>query len=65
MFLRLYNPQQVVGDFFEDRVSKILNLRRIDINAEGNVPDLASKDGSFYVEVKASAFSNGGVIKKK
>ena len=29
------------------------------------LPDLISKDGSFYVEVKASAYDNGGVINKR
>lgn len=55
--------RQVVGRHFEDIVSEIFRLRISDIKSLGNVPDLMSRDDSFYVEVKASAYNNGGVIK--
>ena len=59
----MYCPKQVVGDVFEQKVAQIFNLIRIDGKLSGNVPDLISRDLSFYVEVKASAYDNGGVIK--
>lgn len=54
----------IVGDFFEKKIMNIFDLIRTDVNALGHVPDLMSKDGSFFVEVKASAYDNGGVINK-
>ncbi len=60
----MYNTTQIVGDFFERKVGRIFDLERTDPNALGVVPDLISKDGSFYVEVKASAYNNGGVINR-
>lgn len=59
------NVTQIVGDFFERRVRRIFELERTDPRALGNVPDLISKDSSFYVEVKASAYTNGGVINRE
>lgn len=58
-----YNTQQVVGDFFENRVSQIFGLARTDRELQGNVPDLFSGKNNFYMEVKASSYTNGGVIK--
>lgn len=45
----------------------MFDLVRIDMHEEGNVPDLRARDGSFYVECKASSIksSSGGVIKGK
>jgi hypothetical protein len=60
----MYNPQNIVGDFFEEKVMQLFDLIRTDRKRLGNVPDLMSKDCSFYVEVKASAYNNGGVINK-
>ncbi len=57
-----YNPRNVIGEHFEELVSQLFGLVRIDQKAESKVPDLVSEDGSFYVEVKASHFGNGGVI---
>ena len=59
-----YNPRNVVGEFFEQKTMRIFNLSRSDGGHSGKSPDLVSKDGSFYVEVKASAYDNGGVINK-
>lgn len=60
----MYCLKQVVGDVFEEKVKKIFNLLKIDGESSGNVPNLISRDFSFYVEVKASAYDGGGVIKK-
>lgn len=60
----MYNPQQVVGAFFEKKIMQLFDLTKADIKNNGNVPDLISKDLSFFVEVKASAYDNGGVINK-
>ncbi len=43
---------------------QLFDLTRTDPHALGFVPDLVSKDNFFYVEVKASAYDNGGVINK-
>jgi hypothetical protein len=52
-----YSPQRVIGKYFEDNMLKLFGcLRRSDIF------DLESKNGTFYVEVKSSAYDNGGVI---
>lgn len=61
----MYNAKNIVGDFFEERVMKIFDLIRTDPNQTGILPDLASRDGSFYVEVKSSAYYNGGVINER
>jgi len=61
----MYNPRLVVGAFFEQKVGDLFSMIRIDSSLSGNAPDLAAEDGSFYVEVKASAFDNGGVIKER
>ncbi|MFH1365387.1 MAG: hypothetical protein ABIH28_02275 [archaeon] len=58
----MYNTTQIVGDFFEQKLMNLFELIRTDSKALGIVPDLISKDDSFYVEVKASAYDNGGVI---
>jgi hypothetical protein len=60
----MYDAKHVVGDFFEQKVMGLFDLVRTDQNMLGVVPDLISRDGSFYVEVKASAYDNGGVINK-
>lgn len=62
---RTYEPRLVVGDFFEKRVMLLFDLVRADVENTGEVPDLVSRTGSFFVEVKASAYRNGGVIKRK
>ena len=59
------NVTQIVGDFFENKLKKIFDLERTDPNTQGIVPDLASKDGSVHVEIKASAYINGGVINRR
>jgi len=53
--------RQVVGKFFEEKTMQIFNLEVAD---SLSLPDLVSKDKSFYVEVKSSAYTNGGVIKE-
>ena len=58
------NARQIVGDFFEQEVMGLFELIRTYSRELGDVPDLMSRDGSFYVEVKASAYSNGGVINR-
>jgi len=60
-----YQPTIVVGDFFEELLMKAFGLVREDKEMRGKMPDLITKDNSFFVEVKASSFSNGGVIKEK
>lgn len=61
----MYSTQKVVGDWGEEKVMQLFNLRRTDAKLEGRVPDLSSKYGSkFYVEVKTSAYNNGGVINR-
>jgi hypothetical protein len=57
-----YSRQDVVGGFFENVVMWLLDLRK---THDKSLPDLESMDNSFYVEVKASAYNNGGVIKGK
>jgi hypothetical protein len=59
-----YNPQQVVGEWGEEGVRVLFDLKVADPQGRGNVPDLASREEAFYVEVKSSAFNNGGVINK-
>jgi hypothetical protein len=58
----MYNAKKVVGDVFEQKVMQLFDLVRTDRYALGLVPDLISRDSSFFVEVKASAYDNGGVI---
>jgi len=60
----MYEPRRIVGDFFEQRVMRLFDLVRADVESLGIAPDLRSKDGSFFVEVKASAYDNGGVINR-
>jgi hypothetical protein len=57
-----FDPREVVRDVFEEKVSKLFNLEWADVRALGHVPDLVSKDRTFFVEVKAAAYDNGGVI---
>lgn len=61
--IKMYNPQLVVGNFFEEKIARMFGLARQDSFAEGKKPDLKAEDCSFVVEVKASAYNNGGVIK--
>jgi len=60
----MYEPRLVVGAFFEQKLIEIFDWKLADTKNEGEVPDLVSRDGSFFVEVKASAYNNGGVIKR-
>ena len=60
----MYDPRRIVGGFFEQNVMELFGLVRTDMEQAGTVPDLLSRDGSFFVEVKASSHSNGGVINK-
>ena len=55
-----YDPRGVVGDWGESIVRNAFCLEETDSD---DLPDLVSQDGSFYVEVKTTAFNNGGVIK--
>ncbi|MCX6773491.1 MAG: hypothetical protein NTY68_00645 [Candidatus Micrarchaeota archaeon] len=57
-----FDPREVIGQFFEEKVSKLFNLEWADVKSLGHVPDYVSKDRSFFVEVKSSAYDNGGVI---
>ena len=61
----MYNVRLVVGNFFEEKTIQLFDLIRTDPNASGTVPDLTSRDGSFFVEVKSSSYNNGGVIKQR
>jgi len=61
----MYSSKKIVGDFFEERVVNLFDLVRIDENGVGLTPDLVSKKGEFFVEVKGSAYNNGGVIKQR
>ncbi len=61
----MYSPQRVVGDFFEKLVADLFELERQDPRSEGRRPDLYSLKYDFHVEVKASCFKTGGVIKGK
>ena len=60
----MYHTTKIVGDFFEQEVMRLFRLVRTDPNASGILPDLVSGDNSFFVEVKASAYNNGGVINR-
>ncbi len=55
-----YDPRVIVGDWGESIVRNAFDLRETE---DDDMPDLVSKDGSLYVEVKTTAFNNGGVIK--
>jgi hypothetical protein len=55
------NTQQLIGDYFEDLLSRLFKLKRIDRNFSHKDPDL--RGDTFSVESKASRFDNGGVIK--
>lgn len=57
-----YDPRKTVGDWGEAIVWNAFDLEPTD-NQE--LPDYESKKGSFFVEVKTSAFNNGGIIKGK
>ena len=59
-----YQTTRVVGNFYEGLVGSLFNCKRLDINFSGKLPDLVSSGQLFYIEVKASAFHNGGVINK-
>ncbi len=56
------DARTIVGNLFEAKAKDLFGLSSSDIDKQ---PDLVSKDGSFYIEVKASSYSNGGVINKK
>jgi hypothetical protein len=61
-----FNARLIVGEFFEEKLIRLFDLIRIDKKSgeiPGKVPDLISRNNSFYIEVKASAYNNGGVIK--
>jgi hypothetical protein len=58
----MYDSRRVIGKFFEHKVIQLFDLAIADSEDSGRVPDLVSRDGSFYVEVKSSAYNNGGVI---
>ena len=53
------NGQNVVGLWGEEQAKLLFDLVK---TGRCDVPDLVSKDGSFYVEIKASCYDNGGVI---
>ena len=55
------NTQQLIGDYFEDLLSRMFGLKRVDQNFSHKEPDLS--DETFCMEVKSSRFDNGGVIK--
>jgi len=55
------NTQQLIGDYFEDLLSRMFKLKRIDRNFSHKDPNL--RGDTFSVESKASRFDNGGVIK--
>jgi len=57
-----FDPREVVGKFFEEKVRKLFNLEWADVRELGHIPDFVSKDRTFFVEVKAAAYDNGGVI---
>ena len=59
------DPREVVGTHFEKLVKNIFNLLEPDSREYGLMPDLTSREGSFDVEVKASSYTNGGVINEK
>lgn len=58
------DARTIIGNFFEQKVMQLFDLTRKDRNSGGIIPDLISNDGSFLIEVKASAYDNGGVINK-
>jgi hypothetical protein len=58
-----YCPKHVVGNWGEELVAGAFDLVRADREFEGRVPDLIDKKGRYCVEVKASHYQNGGVIK--
>src|SRR3989338_10928957 len=58
----MYDTRRIIGKFFEHKVIQLFDLVIADSEDSGRVPDLISRDGSFYVEVKSSAYNNGGVI---
>ena len=60
-----YDSRHVVGDFFEELVSEMFGLERIDPDLQGQKPDLYSERFDFYVEVKSSFYRTGGVIKER
>lgn len=57
----MYSPQRVVGDFFEAKLMRIFDLSK---SQTEELPDLVSRRKNFFMEVKASACTNGGVINK-
>ncbi|MBD3303802.1 hypothetical protein GF343_01535 [Candidatus Woesearchaeota archaeon] len=57
-----YDPRRVVQIWGEAIVKDAFNLIETEDN---NLTDQKSKDGAFFVEVKTSAYNNGGVIKGK
>jgi|GEM_PF-3201001 len=57
-----FEPREVVCGVFEKKVTQMFNLEWADVRDLGHVPDLISKDKTFFVEVKAAAYDNGGVI---
>ena len=65
--MKKYSPPRIVGDYFEIKIAETFDLVRIDIARDGNIPDLRARDGSFYMECKASSVdrTHGGVVKGK
>jgi len=59
----MFNIQQTVGMFFENLVAELLGLEILDNNMSEKLPDLKDKKERFFMEVKASRFDNGGVVK--
>lgn len=62
-WIEMRDVRMIVGDLFEKKVKNLFDLS--DKTGFNISPDLISKEGSFYVEVKASSYVNGGVINKK
>jgi hypothetical protein len=57
-----FDPRRAIGGFFEAKAARMFGLEWADVMALGHIPDLVSKDRSFFIEVKSSAYDNGGVI---
>ena len=61
----MYNVSNVVGDFFEELLMGLFDSIRTDSTLSGEFPDLISRDGSFYMEVKSGSYLNCAIIKEK
>jgi len=57
-----YDPRKTVGDWGEAIVWNAFDLEPTN---DQELPDYVSKNSSFFVEVKTSAYNNGGIIKGK